>query len=692
MSRTNNPHYPHIMQPLDLGFTQLKNRIMMGSMHIGLEDRPWHFAELAEYFAERARGGAGLLVTGGFSVNRRGDLLPFGSKLVSRWQVSFHKKVTSAVHKADGKILLQIIHAGRYGFTPFNVAPTAIKSPVSKFKPKEMSSKLIHKTVDDFVRCASLAQEANYDGVEIMGSEGYFITQILNARTNKRTDEWGGSYENRMRFPVEVVRRIREAVGEQFIIMFRLSMVDLVDGGSTAEEVIQLAQALEQAGVSILNTGVGWHEARVPTIVTSVPRGAFSGFTARVKAAVSVPVVASNRINMPDTAEQIVADGEADMISMARPFLADPEWVNKAASGRADEINTCIACNQACLDHTFEMKRSTCLVNPRAGYETQLIYTPASRVKKVAVIGAGPAGLACATVAAQRGHKVTLFEARGEIGGQFNYASKIPGKEEFRETIRYYLKQVEVQNISLQLNTQVDAYSLTQQGFDEVVVATGVEPRIPDIPGIDHAKVVTYQQMLEGKVLPGERIAVMGAGGIGYDMCEFLTHEGLSPSLDKDLWMKEWGVDHSNNARGGLIEKDIEPSPRKVFMLQRKNTRFGKGLNKTTGWVHREVVTAKGVETIGGASYDKIDDAGLHITISTGEKDNLTKEKRLLDVDQIVLCTGQNSVNHLHQQLQASLNKQPDKFNLHLIGGAELAAELDAKRAIKQATELAVSL
>ena len=688
MSNSVNPHFPKIMQPLDLGFTTLKNRIMMGSMHIGLEDRPWHFNELAEYFAERARGGAGLLVTGGFSVNRRGDLLPFGSKLINRWQVKHHKKVTSAVHKADGKILLQIIHAGRYGFTPFNVAPTAIKSPVSKFKPKEMSSKLIYQTIDDFVRAACLAKDANYDGVEVMGSEGYFITQILNARTNKRDDEWGGSYQNRMRFPVEVVQKIRQAVGHDFIIMFRLSMIDLVEGGSTMGEVIQLAQALEQAGVTIINTGVGWHEARVPTIVTSVPRAAFSGFTAKVKAQVNVPVVASNRINMPETAEQVLVDDEADMISMARPFLADPDWVNKAAEGRRDEINTCIACNQACLDHTFEMKRSSCLVNPRAGYEAQLIYTPAKQVKKIAVVGAGPAGLACATIAAQRGHQVTLFEARAEIGGQFNYASKIPGKEEFQETIRYYLKQLEVHNVELKLNTRVDAEQLKAAGFDEVVIATGVEPNEPKIPGVDHPSVVTYQQMLAGEIQPAAKVAVIGAGGIGYDICEYLSHEGVSPSLDKDLWMKEWGVDKDNQVRGGLVEKQIEAAPRQIYMLQRKASRFGKSLNKTTGWVHREVIKAKGVETIGGVSYDKIDDQGLHITINKGDKNNPIQEQRTLDVDQIVLCAGQNSVNVLHQQLQGS----SVGFGLHLIGGAEIAAELDAKRAIKQATELAVVL
>lgn len=683
--------FPHIFEPLDLGFTQLKNRIVMGSMHVGLEDRPWHFDEMAEYFAERARGGTGLMVTGGFAPNRRGDLLPFGSKLISGWQVPFHKKVTKAVHEAasDSKILLQILHAGRYGYTPLNVAPSAVKSPITPFKPKELSARQIEETIRDYVRCAKLAKKANYDGIEIMGSEGYFICQMINKRVNKRDDEWGGSYENRIRFPLEVVRQIREAVGEEFILMFRLSMLDLVEDGSEMTEVLQLAQELEKAGVNIINTGIGWHEARIPTIVTSVPRAAFVDVTAKVKEAVNVPVVASNRINMPETAEDIVSSGKADMISMARPLLADSEWANKAREGRADEINTCIACNQACLDHTFQMKRASCLVNPRAGHETKLLYTPVTQAKKVAVVGAGPAGLACANVAAQRGHEVTLFEAREHIGGQFNYAARIPGKEEFHETIRYFLKMIEVHNIDLRLNTWVDAEQLKKEGFDEVVIASGVEPRVPNMPGVDHPKVVTYQQVLDEGMKLGKKVAVMGAGGIGFDMCEYLTHEGPSLTLDKDAWMKEWGVDNENTVRGGLLPQEIEESPRKVYMLQRKSSSFGKGLNKTSGWVHRAVVAMKGVETIGGVSYDKVDDEGLHVTISRGKKGEEVTESRVLDVDHVVLCAGQVSVNKLHQELEQDESKE---FNLHLVGGAEFAGELDAKRAIRLASELASQL
>ncbi|MFY0641616.1 MAG: NADPH-dependent 2,4-dienoyl-CoA reductase [Bermanella sp.] len=679
--------YPHLLEPLDLGFTTLKNRVIMGSMHTGLEDRPWHFKQLAEYFAERARGGVALMVTGGFSPNRRGELVALGSRLNNALQVPMHRKVTSAVHEAGGKICLQILHAGRYGYSPYSVAPSAIKSPITPFKPKALTTKGVYKTIRQYGKSAKLAQKAGYDGVEIMGSEGYFITQFLNKRTNQRDDEFGGSYENRMRLALEIVRETRKQVGTDFIIMFRLSMIDLVEGGSSMEEVIQLAQELEKAGVTIINSGIGWHEARVPTIVTSVPRAAFVDPTAKVKAAVNIPVVASNRINMPDTAEEILASGKADMVSMARPFLADSEWVNKAAEGRSDEINTCIACNQACLDHTFQNQRSSCLVNPRACHETELLYTPTHAPKKVAVVGSGPAGLAAATVAAKRGHKVTIFEGRDTIGGQFLFASKIPGKEEFVETIRYFTKMIEVHNIELKLNTWVSADDLKDAGFDEIIVSTGVEPRVPNMPGIDHEKVVTYQELLGKGLELGGKVAVMGAGGIGFDVSEYLTHQGPSLTLNKELWFKEWGVEINNTNAGGLQPMDIEPSPRKVYMLQRKTTSLGRGLNKTSGWVHRAAVKMKGVEMIAGVGYDKIDDEGLHITISNKEGDVI--EQRVLDVDHVVLCAGQVSVNQLFKDLQGN---NEHNYGLHLVGGAEFAGELDAKRAIKLASELAASL
>jgi len=679
--------YPHLLEPLDLGFTTLKNRVLMGSMHTGLEDRPWHFKQLAEYFAERARGGVGLIVTGGFAPNRRGELLPLGSRLSSALQVGMHKKVTSAVHEAGGKICLQILHAGRYGYTPYNVAPSAIKSPITPFKPKALSTKSVYKTISQFGRTAKLAQKSGYDGVEVMGSEGYFITQFLNARTNQRDDEFGGSYENRMRLPLEIVRTIRKEVGENFIIIFRLSMIDLVEGASSMDEVITLAQELEKAGVTILNSGIGWHEARVPTIVTSVPRAAFVDPCARVKAAVNIPVVASNRINMPDTAEEVISSGKADMVSMARPFLADSEWVNKAATGRSDEINTCIACNQACLDHTFQAKRASCLVNPRACHETELLYTPTHKAKRIAVVGAGPAGLACATVAAQRGHDVTLFEARDSIGGQFTFASKIPGKEEFLETIRYYKRMIEVHNITLNLNTWVTAQDLKDAGFDEIVISTGVAPRIPNMPGIDHEKVVSYQDLLGKELKLGKSVAIMGAGGIGFDVGEYLSHQGPSITENKEAWFKEWGVDIENKTSGGLQPMEIEASPRKLYLLQRKTTSLGRGLNKTSGWVHRAVLKMKQVEMVAGVGYTKIDDDGLHITISNRDGDVM--EERVLDVDHVVLCAGQISVSDLYKDLQGN---HDHNFGLHLVGGAEFAGELDAKRAIKLASELAASL
>lgn len=673
-------YYPHLMQPLDLGFTRLSNRVLMGSMHTGLEDRRRDYEKLAVYFAERARGQAGLIVTGGIAPNLRGWLAPFSSKMTSRMEVGRHRLVTQAVHDEGGKVCMQILHAGRYGYHPLSVAPSAIKAPINPFTPKALSRAGIERQIRAFTRCARLAREAGYDGVEIMGSEGYLINQFVAPRTNHRTDEWGGSFDNRARFPLEIVRRVREAVGHDFIIIFRLSMLDLVEGGSTWEEVVQLGQGIEAAGATLINTGIGWHEARVPTIQTSVPRGAFSGVTARMKEHLSIPLVTVNRINMPDEAETILARGEADMISMARPFLADPDWVEKAAEGRSDEINTCIACNQACLDHVFERKRASCLVNPRACRETELNYIPTRVPKRVAVVGAGPAGLSCATVLAERGHEVSLFDAAESIGGQFNMARRIPGKEEFNETLRYFRTRIGTTGVDLRLGRRVTAEELLQEDFEEIVLATGVTPRIPELPGIDHPKVLSYADVLLRQREVGARVAVMGAGGIGFDVSEYLTHGDSRASEEPDAFFREWGVDVSAQARGGVegVQPQPAPSPREVYLLQRKTEKPGRRLGKTTGWIHRGSLRAKGVHMLAGVSYERIDDDGLHVTIDG--------EARLLDVDHVVVCTGQESLRELEAPLSGS--GRP----VHLIGGSNVAAELDAKRAIDEGTRLAARL
>ncbi|ONF66942.1 NADPH-dependent 2,4-dienoyl-CoA reductase [Amycolatopsis keratiniphila] len=669
--------YPNLLSPLDLGFTTLRNRVIMGSMHTGLEDKEAHFPQLAEYYAERARGGVGLIVTGGFAPNRTGWLLPLASKLSTRAEAKAHKQLTDPVHEAGGKIALQILHAGRYSYHPLSVSASGIKAPINPFKPRALSGYGVLRQIRAFADCAFLAKEAGYDGVEIMGSEGYFINQFLAERTNKRTDKWGGSAENRRRIAVEIVRRTREAVGEDFIIIYRLSMLDLVEGGQSWEDVVALAKEVEEAGATIINTGIGWHEARVPTIVTSVPRAAFTWVTGKLKPHVGIPVVTSNRINMPEVAEEALASGDADLVSMARPFLADPEWIRKAETGREDEINTCIACNQACLDHAFKRKLVSCMVNPRAGHETTLTLSPTRKTKRVAVVGAGPAGLAAATGLAERGHAVELFEADDEIGGQFGIARKIPGKEEFAETIRYYTRRLEVTGVKVRLGTRVAAADLIDAGFDEVVLATGVKPRVPSLPGIDHPKVLSYVDVVRHGKPVGGKVAVIGAGGIGVDVSEFLTH-ATSPALDLDAWMAEWGVTDPERAAGGLTERKVEPSPRQVFLLQRKKSGIGAGLGKTSGWVHRAALKAKRVEQLTGVAYERIDDDGLHITV--GDK------PRVLDVDTVVVCAGQEPVRDLVDDLRAA------GLPVHLIGGADVAAELDAKRAIDQGTRLAAAL
>jgi len=670
--------YPLMLSPLDLGFTTLKNRVLMGSMHVGLEEAKNGFERMAAFYAERARGGVALIVTGGIAPNDRARPMPGGARMTSPEDAQKHKVVTQAVHDAGGKICMQILHFGRYAYHPDLVAPSAIKAPINPFRPHALSTEEVEQTIEDFVRAAALAQSAGYDGVEIMGSEGYLINEFIAARTNHRDDVWGGSYENRIRFPLEIVRRTRAKVGENFILIFRLSMLDLVEGGSTLAEVVQLAQALETAGVTILNTGIGWHEARIPTIATKVPRAAFAWVTQQLKGKVSIPLVATNRINTPEVAEQVLADGMADMVSMARPFLADPEFVNKAAAGKADEINTCIGCNQACLDHTFAGKITSCLVNPRACHETLMIETPARSKERVAVVGAGPAGLAFATAAARRGFEVTLFDVASEIGGQFNIAKQIPGKEEFYETLRYFGKQIELTGVQLKLGHKVSAQAIIDAGFKEVVLATGVSPRIPQIEGIDHPKVRGYLEVIRDKCEVGQTVALIGAGGIGFDVAEYLLHEGTSPSLDKARFFAEWGVDTQYSTAGGLKAAHIEPSPRKVYLLQRKSGKVGEGLGKTTGWIHRTSLKNRTVEMFNGVTYRRIDDAGLHITM--GDQD-IT-----IPADTVVVCAGQEPQRELQEALVAA------GCSVHLIGGADKAVELDAKHAIKQGTELALDL
>ena len=672
--------YPHIFEPLDLGFTTLKNRILMGSMHTGLEEEKNGLERISAYYAERAKGGVGLIITGGISPNIQGWTGPFSARMSSKKHAIQHQKITKAVHDEGGKICMQILHAGRYGYHPFNVAPSKIKSPITPFKPFKLTKSGVNRTIRDFVNCAKYSKIAGYDGVEIMGSEGYLINQFIVEHTNKRNDEWGGSYANRMRLPIALVKSVREAVGEDFIIIYRLSMLDLIEKGSTWEEVVQLAKEIEKAGATIINTGIGWHEARIPTIATSVPRAAFTWVTKKMKEEVSIPLVTSNRINMPETAEEVLARGDADMISMARPFLADPDWVNKAALEKEDEINTCIACNQACLDHVFKQKVASCLVNPRACHETEFNYDMALVSKKIAVIGAGPAGLSVATIAAQRGHHVTLFDSESEVGGQFNMAKQIPGKEEFYETIRYYKKQLKLHNVKLILNKRVVKSDLEHSDFEEIIIATGISPRTPNIEGIDHSKVVSYLDVLKHKKQVGKRVAVIGAGGIGFDVSEFLLHQGDSSTLDIDSWLAEWGIDKNIEARGGIagVQPSFPSAKREIFMFKRSKGKFGGNLGKTTGWIHRANLKKQNVQFINEVQYTKIDDQGLHYT--KGE------QSKILEVDHVIICAGQTPLKELYTALESSGK------NIHIIGGADIADELDAKRAIDQGCRLAASL
>ncbi|MGI5309604.1 FAD-dependent oxidoreductase [Rheinheimera sp. WS51] len=667
--------YEKLLQPLELGFTTLRNRVIMGSMHTGLEEEKQGFSKLAAFYAERAKGGVGLIITGGISPNFRGNLVPFGSQLSFWWQVNKHKQVTAAVHEHGAKICLQLLHAGRYGYHPFSVAPSKVKSPITPFTPSAMSGRQVRSTITDFAHAAKLAKKAGYDGVEIMGSEGYLINQFICSRTNQRHDEWGGSFANRSRFAIETVKAVREQCGQNFIIIYRLSMLDLVENGSSYEEVVTLAKAIEEAGATLINTGIGWHEARVPTINTSVPRAAFTWITERLRKEVCLPVIATNRINDPQVAEDILTSGQADMICMARPFLADADFVNKAAADQADSINTCIACNQACLDHVFKNKRASCLVNPRACYETELNFTAASLRKKLAVVGSGPAGLAFSVYAAERGHEVHLFDKASQIGGQFNYAKQIPGKEEFHETLRYFDRMLSLHAIKVHLNSEQSAQSLIDAGFDEVVLATGIVPRDIGLVGGDHEKVLSYLDVLRDHKTVGQHVAIIGAGGIGFDVAEFLS-EPESLTLQPEAWLKEWGIDKDFHSRGALLpDAPATLAERKIYLLQRKTSKVGGGLGKTTGWIHRTTLKKKGVEMIAGVNYIKVDDHGLWVEIEGKE--------RCLNVDNVIICAGQEPQRQLVSELEAKGVKY------HLIGGADVAAELDAKRAIRQGAELA---
>jgi len=673
-----NNNYPHLFQPLDLGFTTLKNRVLMGSMHLGLEEMPNGFERMAHFYAERAKNGVALIVTGGISPNKEGVVFQGASTLNKPSQLPPHQLITKAVHDAGGKICMQILHTGRYAYSPELIAPSAIQAPINQFKPREVSAEEIEQQIEDFVNCAELAQQAGYDGVEVMASEGYFLNQFIVKHTNHRDDKWGGDYENRIRLPIEIVSKIRERVGEAFIIIFRLSMLDMVEAGSTLDEIITLGKAVEQAGATIINTGIGWHEARIPTIATKVPRAAFTWASADVREALSIPVITSNRINMPEVAESVLERGDADMVSMARPFLADAEFVIKAESGRSDEINTCIACNQACLDHVFDKQLATCLVNPFACHETELEISTTDKPQKLAVVGAGPAGLAFASTAAKCGHQVTLFDKASEIGGQFNLAKKVPGKQEFYETLRYFKRQLELDGVDTRLNTEITTEELNAADFDQVILATGIQPRTPDIEGIDHSSVLSYIDVLKGAEV-GTQVAVIGAGGIGFDVSEYLTHspDEADSSQDIDAFMSKWGVDKTRQARGGVenIQKQLSPAPRQVYLLQRKAGKPGKGLGKTTGWIHKADLMMKQVKMIGGCEYQRIDDAGLHLLVDG--------EPQLLEVDNVIICAGQLSKNELKEGLEKPV---------HLVGGADVATELDAKRAINQATRLAISL